>query len=162
MSNASTLNQDRILWKAYPSWRHFTWLYLFSSLSAFRAGLYLFFEIPTWEIWIVGAIFLLSCVFVIRHWAHYFITPEKVQVKNGYTGRDIDAITLDKIKEVTITQGPLASFLNTGTLTIQALDPNQVIRFRGIKDPEVIKTRIDALRPRIEEGGYEAPPKYNT
>lgn len=151
MSNASTLNQDRILWKAYPSWRHFTWLYLFSSLSAFRAGLYLFFEIPTWEIWIVGAIFLLSCVFVIRHWAHYFITSAKVEIKNGYTGHEIDAIKLTEIKEVTITQGLVASFLNTGTLTIHALDPNQKIRFRGIKDPEVVKVRLEALLPAIPE-----------
>lgn len=148
MSDAPILSQNRILWEAYPSWKHFTWLYLFSGLSAFRAGLYVFFEIPTWEIWIVGAIFLLSCVVAIRHWAHYFITSENVQVKNGYTGGDIDAIKLDKIKDVTITQGPVASFFNIGTLTIQSGEPNQIIRFRGINDPEVVKVRLEA---RIEK-----------
>lgn len=162
MSNTSTLNQGRILWKAYPSWRHFTWLYLFSSLSAFRAGLYLFFEIPTWEIWIVGAIFLLSCVFVIRHWAHYFITSSKVEIKNGYTGHEIDAINLGQIGEVSIQQGIIAETLGIGTLVIQDSEGEHCLRLRGIRDPEVIKTRIDALRPRIEEGRYEAPPKYDT
>lgn len=145
--NPPKLNHERILWEAYPSWKQFSWLYLFSGLSALRGGLYFSFEIPTWEAWIFGAIFLLGCVFVIRHWARYFITSEKVQVKNGYTGRDIDAIKLDMIKEVTIFQGPVASFLNIGTLTIQGVDLNQIIRFRGIKNPEVVKVRLDALRP---------------
>ncbi len=151
MSDTRSLNQERILWNSYPSWRHFTWLYLFSGLSALRGGLYIYFEIPTWEMWIVGAIFLLSCVVAIRHWAHYYITTEKVEIKNGYTGQKIDASQLDRIKEVTITQGPVASFLNIGTLTIHTLDPNQMIRFRGIKDPEVVKVRLNALRPGMSE-----------
>jgi membrane protein YdbS with pleckstrin-like domain len=152
VSDTAIVNQDHIFWKAYPSWRHFTWLYLFSGLSAFRGGLYVFFEIPTWEIWIVGAFFLLSCVVVIRHWAHYFITSTKVAIKNGYTGKEIDAINLEQIREVTIQQGVLAGALGIGTLVIQESAREHCLRFRGILDPEVIKTRIDALRPRLEEG----------
>jgi membrane protein YdbS with pleckstrin-like domain len=151
VSNAPRLNPERILWEAYPSWKHFTWLYFFAGLSALRGSLFFTYGIPTWEAWFIGAFFLLGCVAVIRHWGHYFITSEKVQVKNGYTGRDIDAITLGKIKDVTITQGPVASFFNIGTLTIQSVDPNQTIRFRGIKDPEVVKVRLEALRPAISE-----------
>lgn len=151
MSDTQSLHQDRILWNSYPSWRHFTWLYLFSGLSALRGGLYIYFEIPTWEIWMVGAIFLLGCVFAIRHWARYFITSAKVEIKNGYTGQKIDASQLNRIKEITITQGLVASFLNIGTLTIHTLDPNQMIRFRGIRDPEVVKVRLDALRSAIPE-----------
>lgn len=146
-----TSGNERILWESFPSWKQFTWLYFFSGLSAFRSGLFFTFGIPTWEIWCVGAIFLLVCVAVIRRWAHYFITSAKVEIKNGYTGKEIDVIELGKIKEVTLSQGPVSSLLSIGTLTIQGIDPNQRIRFRGIQDPEVVQTRLEALRPALSE-----------
>ncbi|MDT7042385.1 PH domain-containing protein [Candidatus Nitronereus thalassa] len=147
----STTKGERILWKAYPSWKHFTWLYLFSALSALRAGLFLYFGIPTWEMWIAGAIFLLSCVFVIRHWARYFVTSAKVEIKNGYTGKEIDAINLEQIRDISIQQGFIAGKLGIGTLVIQDSGGDRRLQFRGVRDPEVIKARIDALRPPLDE-----------
>ena len=150
MTEQATKN-ERILWTAFPSWKQFTWLYLFSGLAAFRGGLFWAFGLPTGEIWIVGALFLVGCVVLIRRWARYLITSTKVIIKNGYTGRDIDVIHLDQIREVTIQQGLVARIMGIGTLVIQALDREHRLRFRGIQDPEVLKARIDALRPGLPE-----------
>jgi membrane protein YdbS with pleckstrin-like domain len=120
-------------------------------LSALRGVLFLAFEVPTWEIWFVGAIVLLVCVAVIRRWAHYFITSGTVEVKNGFTGHDIDVMELQLIKDITISQGPLAGLMDIGTITIQGADPNHRIRFRGIQSPDVVKVRLEALRPALSD-----------
>ena len=67
-------------------------------------------------------------------------------VKNGYTGRDIQALVLDDIADVTITQGAIAEFFDIGTVMIKSVSGDRVLSLRGVREPEVIKTRIDALK----------------
>jgi hypothetical protein len=69
-----------------------------------------------------------------------------VLVKNGCTGRDIQALALDDIADVTITQGPIAQFFDIGTVVITSTSGDRILSLRGVREPEVIKTRIDALR----------------
>lgn len=68
-------------------------------------------------------------------------------MRNGYTGREIQAIMFDDIREVTIKQGPIVRFLRIGTVVIQSSRGDRLMTLRGINDPEVIKSRIQALRP---------------
>ena len=56
------------------------------------------------------------------------------------------ALALDDIADVTITQGPIAEFFDIGTVVIKSASGDQVLSLRGVREPEVIKTRIDALR----------------
>lgn len=139
--------REQAIWQRYPAWSQFTWLYLFSALAAFRGLLFLKFEMPGYEIWFVGAGLLLLCAAAVRRWSRYVITPSKVAVVNGYTQREMDAIAHHNIKEVSARQGPIASLFGIGTVYVHAADSDRFIRFRGIKDFEVVKKRIDALRP---------------
>ena len=51
------------------------------------------------------------------------------------------------IHGVEVMQGPLAKFLGIGTVVIQWHDPNRTLRFRGVKDPEIVETKLRALLP---------------
>jgi uncharacterized membrane protein YdbT with pleckstrin-like domain len=134
-------------WSAYPSWRQFMWLYFLSLMSALRGWLSLRYGVSGGEVWIGGAAVLLVCVAILRYWAQYSLTSHRVIVRNGYTGRKIHAVAISDIREVTITQGFIAQFMGIGTLVFHSTSGDQLLSLRGISDPEVLKTRIEALLP---------------
>ena len=53
----------------------------------------------------------------------------------------------ESIKVIEITQGPLAKFFRIGTVIIQYGEAKKTLRFRGIKDPEVVVAKLRALLP---------------
>jgi membrane protein YdbS with pleckstrin-like domain len=141
------ISHEQIVWASYPAWSHFSWLYLFTAFTALRGALLVKFGLPGSEVWFGGAVLLLICVALLRRWAFYVMTRTKVVVRNGYTGHDMDSVEHQDIKSFSIHQGPIARFLGIGTLVIHTADDDRVIRFRGIKDPEIVKTKLEALRP---------------
>lgn len=143
----SQSENEPIIWRSYPAWSQFTWLYLFSALAALRGALFATFDLLGSWLWFAGAVFLLVCAVLVRRWAEYLITSERVALRNGYTGRETEAISHRDIQSVTVKQGPIASVTGIGTVLIHATDGERWIRFRGIKDPEVVRRRIEALRP---------------
>ena len=141
------MQTDEIVrWSGYPSWAHFTWLFCFSLVAAGRTLLALWWGMSGWEIWLGGATTLLLCVVLLRRWAQYCITSRRVIVMNGYTGREIQVLALDDIADVTIFEGPIAQFFDLGTVVIKSASGDRVLSLRGVREPEVIKTHIDALR----------------
>ncbi len=141
------MNDEIIRWRAYPSWAHFSWLYFFSLMTALRGLFLLRVGLNGSEIWLGGALALLVCVAAIRRWGEYLFTSHRVIIRNGYTGRDIQMLGLHNISEILIKQGPLEKFFNVGTLFIRSSSTQQLLTLRGIHSPEVIKSRIQALRP---------------
>lgn len=143
---------ETVRWCAYPSWAHFSWLYLFSMVTGLRGLLLLRLGLSGWEEWMAGAVALLLCVVALRRWAQYVLTSRRVVVKNGYTGRDIQAVALGDITEITVQQGPVAQFFDIGTLVIRSSSGDRVVVLHGVRDPEVLKARIDALKPTVGTG----------
>lgn len=138
---------ERERWSAYPSWRQFTWLYFLSLVAGLRGWFFLRFGVSGGEMWVAAAAILLVCAAVLRYWAQYSLTSHRVIVRNGYTGREINAMAINDIRKVTIAQGPLAQFMGIGTLVLPSKSGDRLLSLRGISDPEVIKTRIEALMP---------------
>ncbi len=139
--------QERTVWKSYPSWRQFSWLYFFCVWTAFRGVLFIRSGIHGWELWIVGAGLLLGTAALLRYWAHYVLTSRQVIIQNGYSGTIMNRIDIQNVKVIEVTQGPLARFLGIGTVLIRGMESDQTLRFRGITDPEVVETKIRALLP---------------
>jgi len=138
---------ERILWEAYPSWGQFSWLYFLSLWTAARGIIFVYAGVPGWTIWVVGAVLLLGVAAILKYWAKYRITSRQVMIRNGYSGKTIRCATLDMIHTVEVWQGPFAKFLGIGTVVIQCHDSNLTLRFRGIKDPEIVETKLRALLP---------------
>jgi len=140
------LEPDRmVVWEAFPSWVQFSWLYCMSALAALRGGLFYRFGVGGWEMWVLGAVILLVCAGIVRHWAHYGLTREQVLVRNGYTGRVIQSIPLSSIREVTMRQGLVAQYFGIAVLVIHSRTPDRTLSLRGLCDPEQVKSRIEAL-----------------
>jgi membrane protein YdbS with pleckstrin-like domain len=139
---------EPVRWSAFPSWKHFIWLYMFSMVAGTRGVMLLRSETSGWEFWFGGAALLLVCVASLRRWARYILTPHRLIVRNGYTGRDIDALPLDRITDVTAEQGPVARFFDIGTVVLRTDRGESDLMLRGVPEPEVLKARIEALRPR--------------
>lgn len=91
---------------------------------------------------------LLGCAAGLRRWARYLLTSTRVVVRNGYTDKNIQEMVLDDIREITLSQGPLARFFNIGTLTIHPKNESRPLLLQGVHDPEVLKTRLEARKPR--------------
>jgi hypothetical protein len=97
--------------------------------------------------WVVGAGMLLGLAVVLRYWAKYILTAKRVLLRNGYSGKDMASMDFGMINAVEVMQGPVARILGIGTLVVRCQDSNRSLRFRGIKDPEVLATKLRALLP---------------
>lgn len=139
--------EERVRWCAYPSWAHFVWLYAFSLMAGGRGLLMLRQGMSGWAIWLGGAMALLACAAMLRRWARYSVTSDRVIVRNGYTGREIQALPVDDLSEITVMQGPLARWFDIGTVVLRSVDGDRTICLRGVREPDVIKARLEALRP---------------
>jgi membrane protein YdbS with pleckstrin-like domain len=109
------------------------------------------FGVEGWEMWMAGSGMLLLCAVLVRRWAHYELTTERIIVRNGYTGREIQSSPLTDIREVTVHQGVVADFFGIGTLTISSASRDRVISLRGISDPEEVKIRIQVSARRYAQ-----------
>lgn len=138
---------ERILWEGYPSWGQFSWLYFFSLWTGLRGLIFVRADLPGWELWIVGAGMLLGLVVILRYWAKYLLTSKRVLLRNGYSGKEMASADFEMVKGIEVLQGPVARFWGIGTLVIQCRDSDRSLRFRGVKDPEVLETKLRALLP---------------
>jgi hypothetical protein len=151
-AGGTTVQEPPILWKTFPSWAQFTWLYLLAALTSLRGALFFRFGIPGWEWWIVGGVLLIVCAAILRRWAHYELTMDHVTMRNGYTGREIQSLPLSDVGKVTVRQGMVAGFFDIGTLAVQSKHADRLLMLRGIADPDHIKTRIEALAWKHQPG----------
>lgn len=141
----TTDRQPRVVWEAFPSWALFTWLYLVSALAALRAAVFHRFGVSGWEAWGVGAGLLLICAAVLRRWAHYELSRDRITVRNGYTGREMQAVALTEVEAVDVQQGPVAAFFRIGTVAIHVCGQDRLMLLRGVRDPEEVRMRIQSL-----------------
>ena len=138
---------ERILWEGYPSWGQFSWLYFFSLWTGLRGLILQRAGASGWAIWVVGAGLLLGLVVVLRYWGKYFLSSRRVWLRNGYSGKDMASVDLKMIKSVEVMQGPVARIFGIGTVVVRCQDSARNLRFRGIKDPEVLESKLRALLP---------------
>ena len=92
----------------------------------------------------LGTVMLAFCAVILRRWAHYELTRERVIVRNGYTGREISSLPLADVRAVTVQQGIVAGFFGIGTLTISSSSADRLVSLRGVRDPEEVKIRIQS------------------
>ena len=145
----SETQPERVIWQAFPSWSHFSWLYFFVLLTVFRVVLFLYVGLPGWPIWVTSACVLLLVVVLIRRWAYYVLTPTRVIMMNGYTHHEIAVMRLEAIQRIEMRQGPIARYWGIGTLVIRSSKSDQELQLRGVKDPDVVLAKIHALMPTL-------------
>ena len=140
--------EEPVLWQTYVSWNQFAWLYLVSLFTALRGALLWQAAIPGWEMWVIGAVALVIVTLALRYWVRYVATSQRVLIKNAFTGREIQAMAIENISEATINQGPIAWLLGIGTIVFKSTRGDEVMQFRGVRDPESTLQHIQTVRRR--------------
>jgi membrane protein YdbS with pleckstrin-like domain len=153
-----TEQEQRVAWEAYPSWAQFSWLFLLSALSALRGALFFRFGVEGREMWVVGAGLLIVCAAILRRWAHYELTRDRIIVRNGYTGHEIQSMSLNEVGDVRVQQGPVASFFEIATLVISSRATDRLLSLRGVSHPEELKIRIQASAWRNHRAATNSHP----
>lgn len=151
MAEEHEKNPERIIWQSYPSWRQFSWLYVFALWTGMRGLILLRMNVPGWKLWMGGVVILLGLVVALRYWAKYIVTAQRVVVKNGYSGKDLDSMEINAIKKMDLDQGPIAGILGIGTVVVKEKDTDRSLRFRGVAEPDIPMTKLQALLPVSQE-----------
>jgi hypothetical protein len=138
------------VYRSYPSWWYFTWLYLFSLMAGLRGLLLLQVGVEGAEIWELVAVTFVAIAAIMRKWAETIVTSKRVLLRSGYTGREIQSLSLDKIGDMTVKQGPVDRFLDIGTIVLHSSRDDRSLLLRGVPHPGVLTTRLKAIRPEIE------------
>lgn len=94
-----------------------------------------------------GVAILLGLVIALRYWAKYIVTTQRVLLKNGYSGKELESMEIRTIKKVELDQGPVAGFLGIGTVVVKEQGTDRSLRFRGVANPDVPMTKLQALLP---------------
>jgi hypothetical protein len=137
---------ELVLWQTYVSWNQFAWLYLVSLLTALRGALLWQAAIPGSELWVIGAVALVVVALALRYWVRYVATAQRVLIKNAFTGREIQTMAIENISETTIKQGLLERLLGIGTIVFTSTRSDEVMEFRGVRDPESTLQHIQTVR----------------
>jgi hypothetical protein len=144
----TTQAEEPVLWQTYVSWNQFAWLYLVSLFTALRGALLWQAAISGAELWMIGAVALVVVALVLRYWVRYVATSQRVLIKNAFTGREIQAMAIEHISEVTVKQGLIAWLLGIGTIVFKSTRGDEVMQFRGVRDPESTLQHIQTVRRR--------------
>jgi membrane protein YdbS with pleckstrin-like domain len=148
MKENATPEKEAVLWEGYAARSQFIWLYLMVAMILVRVTFLFKSATPGWHGWLVGAITLLGIAATLRRWGRYVVTSQRVLMRNGWTGHDIQAIELSQVSQVSIKQGPLADLMGIGTVVIRSGQDDTAILFRGVLDPEDVKQRIQTALVR--------------
>lgn len=140
--------KEAVLWEGYAARSQFIWLYLMVAMILARVTFLFKSATPGWYGWLVGAITLLGIAATLRRWGRYVVTSQRVLMRNGWTGHDIQAIELSQVSQVSIKQGLLADLMGIGTVVIRSGQDDTAILFRGVLDPEDVKQRIQTALVR--------------
>ncbi len=151
MAEENEKSPERIIWQSYPSWGQFSWLYLFAMWTGMRGLILLRMNVAGWKLWMGGVVILLGLVVALRYWAKYILTTKRVVLKNGYSGKELESMEIRTIKKVDLDQGPFAGFLGIGTVVVKERDTERSLRFRGVPDPDIPMTKLQALLPVSED-----------
>ncbi len=142
----SQVVSEPMRWNAFPSWKQFSWLFLFGVIAGLRAFMLVWSDEDGWPVWAGGAATLFLIIAALRNWAHYVVTSSRIIVRNGYTGKDIETLPIDELGDLSIEQGPVGRLFDIGTIVVRDRSGTQTLLLRGVTEPNVIRTRIDALR----------------
>ncbi|HET8761217.1 MAG TPA: PH domain-containing protein [Nitrospiria bacterium] len=132
-------------WSGRPAWSQYVFLWFITAVFGVRAGLLVW-----WGQWGVMAIHVAGmAVFVglavfFRRTTRYTLTQEAVYRSAGMFGRTDQRLPLSEFESVDVGRSRLDQLLGIGTVLLCREDGTSE-RLAGLRDPEVIQRKIEAL-----------------
>ena len=134
-----------MLWEGHPAWSEYSFLWFFSSIFGIRAALALWMgQRGVGIVFGIGVILFVGLAVCLRQRSYYKVTRQEVQKSKGIFGKNELVISLNKIDEVEIRQGPMDRLFGIGTMLL-FLKEGKLEQLVGIKNPEILERKIKAL-----------------
>lgn len=144
-TDKSRHGHEVIRWSGQPAWSQYVFLWFITAVFGVRAGLLVW-----WGQWGVMAIHVAGmAVFVglavfFRRTTRYTLTQEAIYRSAGIFGRTEERLPLSEVESVSVGLTRLDQLLGIGTVLLHRADGTSE-RLSGLKDPEVICRKIEAL-----------------
>jgi membrane protein YdbS with pleckstrin-like domain len=138
-------SHEQIRWTGHPAWSEYVFLWFFAVVFGVRAGLAVW--LGQWSMAIIfGSGLVLSAVLAVffRHTTCYTVTPDAVHRSKGLFGESEHRVLIADIESVSVRESPLDRLFDIGTVMLQTKDGTRE-RLVGLKDPDVIRRKIEAL-----------------
>ncbi|MFZ5863469.1 MAG: PH domain-containing protein [Nitrospirota bacterium] len=132
-------------WSGQPAWSQYVFLWFITVVFGVRAGLSVW-----WGQWGIVAIHVAGmAVFVglaqfFRRTTRYTLTQEAIYRTTGIVGRTQARLPLSEVESVSVGQSRLDQLLGIGTVLLHRENGTSE-RLDGLRDPEVIQRKVDAL-----------------
>jgi len=136
----------RVVWEGRPAWSEYIFLWFFALVSALRSLLiFSTGDADSGLIYALGIGLFVGLAVFLRRTNRYAVTRAAVHRAAGILGRSERIIPLTKIAAATVEQGPLDRLFGIGMIVLRLKGGGQTETMRGIRDPEVVCRKIEAL-----------------
>ena len=156
---------EQVIYEGRPSWRSILAFYIIGLVVAVVAGAIAYaISGAGLAAAVAGGVFV---VVVIVGWlkrvsTRYSITDRRMRIQRGIISRNVEETRVDRVQNVTVSQGILERILQVGTVDFDTASnrADDTFQFRGIADPGEITRLVDqaheANEARHHQGG-QAP-----
>jgi membrane protein YdbS with pleckstrin-like domain len=134
-----------IKWTGHPAWSEYVFLWFVTVVFGVRTGLSIWFgQWGTAMILATGLVMSGALAVFFRHTTRYTVTADAVYKTTGLFGESESSIPIAGIESVSVRQSPLDRFFGIGTIVLH-LSEGKLERLAGLKDPDVVRRKIEAL-----------------
>jgi len=138
-------NREPPVWEGWPSLGHYFFLWFFVAILGGR-GLFALWtgDRGSASIYLAGMALLAALGLFLRRTTRYRVTRQAVSRSDGILGKTERSFPLSSIASVREQRGAFDGLLGCGDVMLQLKDGTQE-RLAGVKEPEIICRKIEAL-----------------
>ena len=147
---------EQVIYEGRPSWRSILGFYIVGLVVAVVAGA-IAFAVSGGGLGaaVAGAIFVIVLIvgWLKRVSTRYSITDRRMRIQRGIISRNVEETRVDRVQNVTVSQGILDRILQVGTVDFDTASnrADDTFQFRGIADPGEITRLVDRAHEANEQ-----------
>ena len=152
---------EQVIYEGRPSWRSILGFYILGLLAAVVAGAIAFLVSGAGlAAAVAGGIFVVLLIvgWLKRVSTRYSITDRRMRIQRGIISRNVEETRVDRVQNVTVSQGVLERILQVGTVDFDTASnrADDTFQFRGIADPGEITRLVDQAHEANEQRQRQA------
>lgn len=132
-------------WTGQPAWSEYVFLWFITLVFGVRAVLSVW-----WGQWgivaihVAGMAAFVGLAVFFRRTTRYTVTQDAIYRTVGVLGQREDRLPMSEVESVSVRQSGLDRLLGIGTVALHREDGTYV-RLAGLRDPEVIRRKLEPL-----------------
>jgi len=151
---------EHVIYEGRPSWRSILSFYILGLVVvAVAAGIAFLVSGGGLAAAVGGAVLvgILVIGWLKRVSTRYSITDRRMRIQRGIVSRNVEETRVDRVQNVTVSQGVLERILQIGTVDFDTASnrADDTFQFRGIADPGKITRLVDQAHEANEERQHQ-------